>query len=669
LLVDDHALVRRGFRRMLEDDPEIKVLGEASDGEEAVRLALELRPAVTVMDCALPEFSGIEAMRKIRAVWPEARILMLSMHSEETLVRQAMDAGGRGYILKNALDLDLVTAVRSVFNGKTVLDPQIDKPSALKGERAGGLTPREMEILQHIVAGKSNKEIAVELKLSANTVAVHRANIMDALGIHKAAELVVYAIRHGLPETLGPGCAFLDYDNDGWQDILLINGMDWPGHAKQRSTMHLYRNNRNGTFTDVTRAAGLDVEMYGMGVAVGDFNNDGFPDIYVTCVGQSRLFQNTGKGRFVDITERSGLGGRLGFSSSALWFDYDRDGLLDLFVCNYVKWSPAQDVFCSMDAKHKSYCTPEAYRGATCWLFRNRGNGTFEDVTATSGIFDSSSKSLGVAMLDYDQDGWIDLMVANDTQPNKLYRNQRDGTFQDIAVKAGVAFSEDGKARAGMGVDVADYDNSGIAGLAITNFDNEMIGLYRVDLDGALDLAVANGHIDETVRNIRGNVGYAQAPQLFLNDGAGNFRDVAADVGGGFELPKVGRGLAFGDFDRDGDVDLLMTTNNGPAFLFRNDVGNGNRSVRFRLVGKKSNADGIGAVVRIFSGAETQSRMVRGGSSYLSQSELPVTFGVGRRERVERALVEWPSGRTEEFKDLATGKAYTCTEGTGIAAD
>ncbi|HXM42921.1 MAG TPA: VCBS repeat-containing protein, partial [Bryobacteraceae bacterium] len=282
-----------------------------------------------------------------------------------------------------------------------------------------------------------------------------------------------------LPETLGPGCAFLDYDSDGWQDLLLINGMDWPGHVKQRTTMRLYRNNRNGTFTDVTRAAGLDVEMYGMGVAVGDFNNDGFPDIYVTCVGQSRLFQNTGKGRFVDITERSGLGGRLGFSSSALWFDYDRDGLLDLFVCNYVKWSPAQDVFCSMDGKHKSYCTPEAYRGATCWLFRNRGNGTFEDVTAKSTIFDSSSKSLGVAMLDYDQDGWIDLMVANDTQPNKLYRNQRDGTFQDIAVKAGVAFSEDGKARAGMGVDAADYDNSGISGLAITNFDNEMIGFYR----------------------------------------------------------------------------------------------------------------------------------------------------------------------------------------------
>src|SRR5712692_8427451 len=212
-----------------------------------------------------------------------------------------------------------------------------------------------------------------------------------------------------LPETLGSGCAFLDYDADGWQDILLINGMDWPGHKRQHSTLRLYKNNRNGSFTDVTRKAGLDVEMYGMGVAVGDYNNDGFPDILVTCVGQNRLFRNTAKGTFVDVTRTSGLHGREGFSTSALWFDYDRDGLLDLFVCNYVRWSPEHDVFCSLDGSHKSYCTPEAYRGDTCWLFHNRGNGTFEDVTATSGIFDSSSKSLGVAMFDYDQDGWPDL--------------------------------------------------------------------------------------------------------------------------------------------------------------------------------------------------------------------------------------------------------------------
>jgi enediyne biosynthesis protein E4 len=500
-----------------------------------------------------------------------------------------------------------------------------------------------------------------------------------------------------LPETLGSGCAFLDYDGDGWQDILLVNGMDWPGHKRQRSTLKLYRNNRNGTFTDVTHAAGLDIEMYGMGVAIGDYNNDGFPDLLITCVGQNRLFRNNGHGKFIDVTESSGLGKRLGFSTSALWFDFDRDGHLDLFVCNYVKWSPETDVFCSVDGKHKAYCTPEAYRGETCWLFRNRGNGTFEDVTAQSGIFDTSSKSLGVAMFDYDHDGWPDLLVANDTQPNKLYKNLHNGKFRDVALDAGLAFSTEGKARAGMGVDVADFENNGKPGVAITNFDNEMIGFYRqqgagtfvdiasgngigrvsrntlgfgcifadMELDGGLDLIAVNGHIDETVRNVR-NVGYAQPPELFLNQGRGAFVDVAAAVGGGFARPKVGRGLAYGDFDGDGDLDVLMTTNNGPAYLFRNDQEAGNKSIRFKLTGTKSNRDAIGAVVRVYYNGVSQMRMVKSGSSYLSQSELPVTFGVGRHEQVERVTIEWPSGGTEEFRRLATGKQYDCLEGKGV---
>ena len=500
-----------------------------------------------------------------------------------------------------------------------------------------------------------------------------------------------------LPETLGAGCAFLDYDGDGWQDILLVNGSDWPGHQRRRSTLALYRNNRNGTFTDVTRSAGLDVEMYGMGVAVGDWNNDGFPDLLVTCVGQNRLFRNTGKGAFEDVTHASGLLGRRAFSTSAVWFDFDRDGLLDLFVCNYVRWSPERDVFCSTDGRQKSYCTPEAYRGDTCWLFRNRGNGRFEDVTATSGIFDTSSKSLGVALLDTDGDGWIDLFVANDTQPNKLYRNLRNGTFKDVAVESGVAFSTEGKARAGMGVDAGFLDGSGRPAIAVTNFDNEMIGLYRpgsggyedgampagigaasrntlgfgclfadMNLDGAADLIVANGHIDETVRNIRGHVGYAQPPHLFVNQGNGTFRDAAAAVGGSFAAPKVGRGLACADFDRDGDLDLLMTTNGGSPVLFRNDQLAGHRSIRIRLVGTASNRDAIGATVRIFHDGTTQTRLVKSGSSYLSQSELPVTFGVGTRDRVERLVVSWPSGRTDEHKNVPAGRAYDCVEGRGL---
>lgn len=504
-----------------------------------------------------------------------------------------------------------------------------------------------------------------------------------------------------LPETLGSGCAFLDYDNDGWQDILLINGMDWPGHKKERTTLRLYRNNRNGTFTDVTREAGLDVEMYGMGAAVGDYNNDGFPDIFITCVGENHLFRNTGRGSFVDVTKSSGLGGHPSFSTSAMWFDFDRDGRLDLFVCNYVRWSPEHDVFCSFDGKTKSYCTPEAFHGETCWLFHNRGDGTFEDVTGASGIFDASSKSLGVAMLDFDQDGWPDVLVANDTQPNKLYRNLHNGTFHDVGLEAGIAFSSEGRARAGMGVDTADLDNSGAASVAITNFDNEMIGLYSpakagtfsdiavqsgvgpasrnslgfgcvfldADLDGWLDLAVVNGHIDDTVRNIRHDVAYAESPQLFLNEGNRRFRNVANDVGQGFAAPRVGRGLAYADFDRDGDLDLLITTNNGPAYLFRNDQLAGNRSVRFHLVGTKSNRDAIGARVRIFHDGSAQTRMVKSGSSYLSQSELPVTFGVGKRDRIDRVVIEWPSGQTEEHKNIATGHAYKCVETEGIQPD
>ncbi len=502
-----------------------------------------------------------------------------------------------------------------------------------------------------------------------------------------------------LPETLGSGVAFLDYDKDGWQDILLVNGADWPGHKTQRSAMALYRNNRDGTFTDVTRRAGLDVEIYGMGVAVGDFNNDGYPDLFITAVGQSRLFQNNGHGGFVDVTERSHLAGHTGFSTSALWFDYDRDGHLDLFVANYVKWSEGQDVFCSLDGSHKSYCTPEAYRGSTCWLFHNKGDGTFEDVTAKSGIFDSTSKSLGVAMLDYDLDGWPDLFVANDTQPNKLYRNNHNGTFKDVAIEAGVAFSQDGKARAGMGVDVADYENSGVPGIAVTNFDDEMIGLYRgsrkgvysdraqssdvgrisrhslgfacfffdVNLDGLLDLLVVNGHIDDTVRNIRPDVTYEQPPHLFLNAGGGEFHDVAAQAGAAFAEPKVGRGAAFGDFDNDGDLDVLITTNHGPARLYRNDLSQTSRrrSIRFEMVGTKSNRDAIGAIVRIYYAGHYSSLMVKSGSSYLSQSELPLTFGLGNQDTVDRAVVEWPSGVKETLTGIKSGR-YIWVEGQGI---
>jgi hypothetical protein len=506
--------------------------------------------------------------------------------------------------------------------------------------------------------------------------------------------------RKYLPETLGSGAAFLDYDNDGWQDILLVNGTSWPGQPAARSHSRLYRNRHDGTFEDVTAKAGLALDLYGMGVAAADYDNDGWQDILITAVGQNHLFHNTGKGTFVDVTDKAGLGHRTGFSTSALWFDYDRDGRLDLLVCNYVRWSPETDVFCSVDGKQKSYCTPEAYRGTTSWLFRNKGDGTFEDVTAKAGLFDTTSKSLGVTLIDYDLDPWPDVFVANDTQPNKLYRNNGNGTFTELGLKAGLAFSEDGRARAGMGADAADVDNSGATTVVVTNFSGEMLGLYRpvgdgqfadaaprsdvgratrgtlgfgcfffdVNLDGLQDLLVVNGHIDETISKVSARVTYAEPPHLFLNRGHGQFEDVATEVGSTFGQPKVGRGAAFGDFDNDGDPDVVITTNAGPAFLYRNDAPSGSHSIRVTLHGVKSNRDGIGARVRVFAGTDKYWRTVKTGSSYLSQSELPVTFGLGAHTIADRLVVEWPSGATDEVTGLAAGRAYEITEGRGITA-
>jgi enediyne biosynthesis protein E4 len=313
---------------------------------------------------------------------------------------------------------------------------------------------------------------AVLCAASPPTVSLTLTDITKPAGIRFTHDNGAFGKKY-LPETMGVGPAFVDIDRDGDPDLVFANGTAWPERraagtaagARASSTPRLYRNDGKGTFTDITAGSGLEVDMYGMGVAAADYDNDGWIDLLFTAVGQNRLFQNTGRGTFVDVTKRAGLGGREAFSTSALWVDYDRDGLLDLLICNYVKWTPSTDIHCSVDGKEKSYCTPEAYRGSTSWLFRNRGpsaknTGTFEDVTATSGLFDVTSKSLGATILDYDQDGWLDLFIANDTQPNKLYRNNHTGTFTELGLKAGLAFSEDGRARAGMGADAADYDNT-----------------------------------------------------------------------------------------------------------------------------------------------------------------------------------------------------------------
>ena len=507
-----------------------------------------------------------------------------------------------------------------------------------------------------------------------------------------------------LPETLGPGVAFIDYDNDGWPDIFLVNGMDWPGHASKHSTPKLYHNNHDGTFTDVTHKAGLDaVEMFGMGVAVGDFDNDGYDDLFVTAYGQSHLFHNNGNGTFTDVTQKAGLGGVQEFSTGAAWVDYDKDGRLDLVVANYVQWSPESDLYCTLDGKSKSYCTPESYKGTSVRLWHNRGDGTFEDVTKKAGLGDPTSKTLGIAVLDYDGDGWPDLLLSNDTQPNKLYRNNGNGTFTEKAVLAGVAFSEDGVARAGMGVDTADYDRSGHPSLLITNFANQMLSLYHnegtglfvdeapqseigraslltlgfgcfffdYDLDGWPDVFVANGHIDPDIQRVQANVKYAMPPHLFRNMANGKFEEVTKSAGAAFSAPRVARGAAYADIYNDGRLDVLMATNGGPAALFRNEAAGGaaNRSLRVKLVGTKSNRDGIGAIVRVASAGDTQTQMMRSGSSYLSASELVLTFGLAQHEKAESVEITWPSGQVDHLTNVAVGQTIVATEGKGVTAN
>jgi enediyne biosynthesis protein E4 len=503
-----------------------------------------------------------------------------------------------------------------------------------------------------------------------------------------------------LPETMGAGCAFLDFDGDGWQDLLLVNSRSWSAKAGAKTIPALYHNNHNGTFTDVTRGSGLDVELYGLGVAAADYDNDGKVDVYLTALGGNKLFRNLGGGKFQDVTARAGVQDG-GFSTSAAFFDYDKDGKLDLFVCNYVDWSIEKDLYCTLDGKNKSYCTPESYKGQSPSLYRNRGDGTFENATERAGLKNPSSKALGVTVLDYDGDSWPDLFVANDTQPNKLYRNKGNGTFTDVGMAAGVAYSEAGVARAGMGVDAADYDGSGRPSLIIGNFSNEMMALYHnegtglfideaptsaigqatllnltfscfffdYDLDGLLDIFGANGHVADDINTVQPKVQYAQPPHLFRNLGQKRFEPVGSKMGPAFQKAAVGRGAAFGDFDNDGDLDLLLMANDGPARLLRNDGGNRNHFLRVRTVGTASNRDGIGAKVTVTlpSGGRSWA-VVKTGSSYCSQSELPLIFGLGGAAKVTRLEVAWPSGKQDVLTDVAAGQVVTVEEGKGQIA-
>ena len=500
-----------------------------------------------------------------------------------------------------------------------------------------------------------------------------------------------------LPETMGSGVVAFDANNDGRQDILFINGRAFPGKPGEASTQQLWLNRGGLKFEDATAKSGLGIGAYCMAGAAGDLDNDGDADVYLSCLGQDFLLRNDG-GKFEDVSAQAGLTRENEYGASAVLFDADKDGLLDIYVTRYVKWSAETDFFCSIDGKVKSYCTPQSYPGQSARFYRNisreKGKLTFEDRTQAAGLQRPDAKSLGVAMLDVDNDGWTDLAVANDTTPNFLFRNLGDGTFEEIGVGAGMALSERGGSRGGMGIDAADYNRSGRHSLAIGYFSNEMKGLYRnqgnqllidvagtsqvgrntllmvawamiffdYDLDGWLDLFEANGHLDAEWEKTQTRVTYAQPQQLFRNEGEGRFVEVTATAGGDLAKPVVARGAAFADFDHDGDPDLVVTVNGGPAKLFENrGAGHGNW-LRIDPVGTRGNRDGLGTRIEVKAGGAVQSWYVHTGGSYLSQSEIEPTFGLGKATVADEVVVRWPSGAVSTLASVKANQRIEVKE-------
>ena len=503
-----------------------------------------------------------------------------------------------------------------------------------------------------------------------------------------------------LPETTGAGCAFLDFDNDRWMDIYLVNSGKCDFYNPDPPLRNaLYRNNRDGTFTDVTEKAGVAGGGYGMGVAVGDYDGDGWPDLFVTQYERSILYHNNGDGTFTDVTEKAGVAAP-GWASSAVWFDYDNDGRLDLFVCRFVDFNKSKNKFCGNEStKERYYCVPRVYPPARSWLFHNNGNGTFSDVSLESGIGKSLGKAWGVVATDINNDGLMDLFVANDTMPNFLFANRGQGKFEEIGLTAGVAYSADGRTRSGMGVDSGDYDQDGWEDLFVDNVDQEMYSLYHndhdltfddmaetmgiarvtrlmsgwgvkffdYDNDGNSDLFIVNGHPDDKIQEHSSGVTYKEPLLLFHNNGK-ILEDVSARAGPVFTEDFAARGMAIGDFDNDGAVDVLVAVNNGAPVLLKNIAAQGNHWLGVRLVGKRANPDAIGARVAWQSGDLKRTRLKTGGGSYLSSHDPRMVLGIGNRSKMDRLEIHWPlpSTRVDTFTDLPIDRYISVVEGSGI---
>jgi hypothetical protein len=501
-----------------------------------------------------------------------------------------------------------------------------------------------------------------------------------------------------MPETMAGGSIILDYNNDGWPDIFFVNGGSFVDKQKAAGARHrLYRNNKDGTFTDVTATSGIGVSGFGMGACSADYDNDGWPDLYITSVGGNKLYHNNGSGAFTDVTDKARVGSQL-WSASCAFGDIDNDGYVDLYVTNYVDFSVQNNKYCVYTGDTRVYCHPNVYNGVPDILYRNNGDGTFTDVSRAAGIYRPDGKGLGVVFGDYDGDGWIDIYVANDSTPNFLFHNKGKGVFEEVGLLAGVAVGSDGQALAGMGTDMGDVDGDGLLDIFVTNLDRQTHNLYRnlgkglfadvtfesgvgeatlpfvgfgavffdYDNDTDLDLAIANGDVIDNVSLFRDSTSYEQRNLLLQNDGMGKFRDVGPASGPGFALKKPSRSLSAADIDNDGDLDLLIGNVGQTADLLRNDGGNNNNSLSIRTVGSKSNRDGIGARLKLTIAGKVLLQEVRAGSSYLSQSDLRVHFGMGKAPRAERLEIRWPSGAVEMLKDVEANQILTVTEGRGV---